>query len=147
MPLPQNAKKEREDLAGDRSLLLLPVSFSTLQRYWRYLISRIVLTRSEVGVATRQDQCGEARAAVVSPLLLYFGEPVPPLATVLQVIIGRGNVRGFPNGIAQLPIKPLIRGGYRLRGLMLECFPLRMVLLYLVFFFVCGKVANGFAKK
>lgn len=114
MPLPQNAKKEREDLAGDRSLLLLPVSFSTLQRYWRYLISRIVLTRSEVGVATRQDQCGEARAAVVSPLLLYFGEPVPPLATVLQVIIGRGNVRGFPNGIAQLPIKPLIRGGYRL---------------------------------
>ena len=77
-------------------------------------ISRIVLTRSEVGVATRQDQCGEARAAVVSPLLLYFGEPAPLLATVLQVIIGRGNVRGFPNGIAQLPIKPPIRGGYRL---------------------------------
>jgi len=103
MPLPQNAKKEREDLAGDRSLLLLPVSFSTLQRYWRYLISRIVLTRSEVGVATRQDQCGEARAAVVSPLLLYFGEPVPPLATVLQVIIGRGNVPRLPKRYCPAP--------------------------------------------
>lgn len=103
MPLPQNAKKEREDLAGDRSLLLLPVSFSTLQRYWRYLISRIVLTRSEVGVATRQDQCGEARAAVVSPLLLYFGEPAPPLATVLQVIIGRGNVPRLPKRYCPAP--------------------------------------------
>jgi len=113
MPLPKNTK-EGEGLAGDRSLLLLPVSFSPHQWYWRYPISRIVLTRSEVRVATRQDQCGEARAAVVSPLLLYFGEPAPPLATVSQVIIGRGNVRGFPNGIAQLPIKPLIRGGYRL---------------------------------
>ena len=141
----QNTKRRRKP-RPDRSILPLPNSFSPRQRYWRYLISRIVSTRSEVGVTARQDQCGEARAAVVSPLLLYFGEPAPPLATVSQVIIGRGNVRGFPNGIAQLPIKPLIRGGYRLRGLMLECFPLRMVLLYHVFFFVCGKVENIFKR-
>ena len=87
----QNTKRRRKP-RPDRSILPLPNSFSPRQRYWRYPISRIVLTRSEVGVTARQDQCGEARAAVVSPLLLYFGEPAPPLATVLQVIIGRGKV-------------------------------------------------------
>jgi hypothetical protein len=143
---PPKIQKEGENLAQIEVFSPFPTAFHLVSGIGGAYISRIVSTRSEVGVTARQDQCGEARAAVVSPLLLYFGEPAPPLATVLQVIIGRGNVRGFPNGIAQLPIKPLIRGGYRLRGLMLECFPLRMVLLYHVFFFVCGKVENIFKR-
>ena len=110
---PKTQKKEKTSPEIE-AFSPFPSAFHLVSGIGGAYISRLVLTHSEVGVATRQDQRGEARAAVVSPLLLYFGEPAPPLATVLQVIIGRGNVRGFPNGIAQLPIKPLIRGGYRL---------------------------------
>jgi len=111
---PPKIQKEGENLAQIEVFSPFPTAFHLVSGIGGAYISRIVSTRSEVGVTARQDQCGEARAAVVSPLLLYFGEPAPLLATVLQVIIGRGNVRGFPNGIAQLPIKPPIRGGYRL---------------------------------
>ena len=110
----QKQQKWGENFAQFEGFSHFPSAFQLFSGIGGAHISRLVLTRSEVGVTARQDQCGEARAAVVSPLLLYFGEPAPLLATVLQVIIGRGNVRGFPNGIAQLPIKPPIRGGYRL---------------------------------
>jgi len=93
----QKTQKEGENLAQIEVFPFpFPTAFHLVSGIGGAHISRLVLTRSEVGVAARQDQCGEARAAVVSPLLLYFGEPVPPLATVSQVIIGRGNVPRLP---------------------------------------------------
>ena len=96
-------QKWGENFAQFEAFSPFPSAFQLFSGIGGAHISRLVLTRSEVGVAARQDQRGEARAAVVSPLLLYFGEPAPPLATVLQVIIGRGNVPRLPKRYCPAP--------------------------------------------
>lgn len=93
---PKKHKKKEKASPEIEASSPFPSAFQLFSGIGGAYISRLVLTHSEVGVATRQDQRGEARTAVVSPLLLYFGEPAPPLATVSQVIIGRGNVPRLP---------------------------------------------------
>ena len=100
---PKKHKKKEKASPEIEAFSPFPSAFHLVSGIEGAHISRIVSTRSEVGVATRQDQCGEARAAVVSPLLLYFGEPVPPLATVSQVIIGRENVPRLPKRYCPAP--------------------------------------------
>ena len=100
---PKKHKKKEKASPEIEAFSPFPSAFHLVSGIGGAHISRLVLTRSEVGVATRQDQCGEARAAVVSPLLLYFGEPVPPLATVSQVIIGRENVPRLPKRYCPAP--------------------------------------------
>ena len=99
----QKQQKWGENFAQIEVFSPFPTAFHLVSGIGGAYISRLVLTRSEVGVTARQDQCGEARAAVVSPLLLYFGEPAPPLATVLQVIIGRGNMPRLPKRYCPAP--------------------------------------------
>ena len=99
----QKTQKEGENLAQIEVFSHFPSAFQLFSGIGGAHISRLVLTRIEVGVTARQDQCGEACAAVVSPLLLYFGEPAPLLATVLQVIIGRGNIPRLPKRYCPAP--------------------------------------------
>ena len=144
---PKKHKKKEKASPEIEAFSPFPSAFHLVSGIGGAHISRLVLTRSEVGVATRQDQCGEARVVVVSPLLLYFGEPVPPLATVSQVIIGRENVPRLPKRYCPAPRQTAHSWWLSPMRTYVGVFPLRMVLLYHVFFFVWGKVANGFAKK
>ena len=81
-----------------------------------------------------------------SPLLLYFGEPAPPLATVSQVIIGL-RVCDFPNGIATLSVKPPLMQWLSPMRTSSIWFPLRIFLLYHIFFLMWGKRKNIFKKS
>ena len=68
----QNTKRRRKP-RPDRSILPLPNSFSPRQRYWRYPISRIVLTRSEVrSCYTPRPMRGSARSGGVTLASLFW---------------------------------------------------------------------------
>ena len=69
---PKNTKRRRRP-RPDQSLLPLPVSFSPRQWYWRYPISRIVLTRSEVrSCYTPRPMWGSACSGGVTLASLFW---------------------------------------------------------------------------
>jgi hypothetical protein len=89
----QKQQKWGENFAQFEGFSPFPSAFQLFSGIGGAHISRLVLTRSEVrSCYTPRPTRGSACSGGVTLASFHFGEPVPPLATVSQVIIGRGKV-------------------------------------------------------